>query len=194
MPNEKELDFELVDDTEEVEIEQEEETKEDTTASDEESKTDSEEDTTSSKKSNWKRMSKVNKWLKSENASLKQRIAELEKGQGKQEDIDDEEDIDDGNSYDELDLRLFLIENSEAKDHKKGIIEALDKYPNMSFDDALDFAKAKTPKQSHSSTDFSSKGTMVKTKKKLSQLTEEEALKLDGATYLKWARSKWMKV
>jgi hypothetical protein len=48
----------------------------------------------------------------------------------------------------DLELRLFFIENEDAKKYKEKFLEVKAKYPDMSFDDALDLAKSKTPKES----------------------------------------------
>lgn len=48
----------------------------------------------------------------------------------------------------DLELRLFFIENEEAKKYKDQFLEVKAKYPDLSFDDALDLAKSKTPKES----------------------------------------------
>ena len=46
------------------------------------------------------------------------------------------------------DARWFFIENPEAKQYKEKYMEIQAKYPDMSFDDALDLAKSKTHKES----------------------------------------------
>lgn len=48
----------------------------------------------------------------------------------------------------DLELRLFFIENEEAKKYKEQFLEVKAKYPDLSFDDALDLAKSKAPKES----------------------------------------------
>jgi hypothetical protein len=52
------------------------------------------------------------------------------------------------NELEEMKLRLFFVENEEAHQYKDKFMEVKAKYPDMSFDDALDLAKSKTPKES----------------------------------------------
>ena len=52
------------------------------------------------------------------------------------------------NELEEMKLRLFFIENEGARQYKDSFMEVKAKYPNMSFDDALDLAKSKAPKES----------------------------------------------
>jgi hypothetical protein len=48
----------------------------------------------------------------------------------------------------EMKLRLFFIENEEARQYKDKFMEVKAKYPDMPFDDALNLARSKTPKES----------------------------------------------
>lgn len=190
---EQDIDFELIEDDADGQHEDEFETDEETTPSDDESIEDGEDDTTSakSKKSNWKKMSKINKGLRAENAKIRAKLAKLEAQKANPVDDEDDEDYEDDtpdNSYDATELRFFFIENPEAKEVKNEITEVLDKYPNMSFEDAFALVKAKTPEQSTSSTSFSTRGSNTKVKKTLYQLTEDEALKLSPAQYLEYKR------
>lgn len=86
-------------------------------------------------------------------------------------------------------LRLFVLENPEAKEFKDAIAETKAKFPSMSLEEALAFAKATAPKESTSRTDFDVRG---KTKPKdVSSLTEEEAIEqLSPSDYLKYLRNK----
>lgn len=188
----EELDFELIDESADQD-ESTTETSEETTTSEEDSKSSSEEDTSStkSKKSNWKKMSKTIKDLRAENEALKKAKVT------KTEDVDDEEEYDfdeEEGGFDKTEFRFFTIENPEAKEHQKQMESLLEKYPNMSFEDALTFVKAQTPQESTSSKDFSSKWSNVKVRKKLADLTEEEALKLPNSKYLEYQKLKgWVR-
>lgn len=115
--------------------------------------------------SNWKKMSQKLKELEAENKKLKQTTS---------------------SNIDEL--RLFFLENPEAKQYKDKIIELAgqDKYKSLDYDELLDLAKLRTPQPSQDSEDFSLKSTTWKTKKRLEDLTEEEALKLPNDKYLEW--------
>jgi len=187
-----ELDFELIDESGDGQDETTIETNEgtDTSAN---AKQDSEDNTTStkSKKSNFKKMSKINKWLKAENAELQKRLKALEVNDI---DVDDDEEdydnYDEVNGFDKTEFRFFTIENPEAKEYRTWMESILEEYPNMSFEDALALVKAKTPKESTSSNDFSSRWSNVKVRKRLADLTDEEALKLPNNKYLEYQRVK----
>ena len=187
----EELDFELVEDNDDGQSDTTNEDNESITDS-EESKEGDEEDTTAStkgKKSNWKKISKINKGLKAENAELRKKLEALKANKTEEDDFDDEEDND--TWFDATEFRFFLIENPEAKDYRSQIESTLNDYPNLSFEDALALVKAKTPKESTSSKDFSTKWSNVKVRKRLADLTDEEALKLDNKKYLEYQRIKW---
>jgi len=184
-----ELDFELIDDSADQE-DSTVETNEETTTSEDDSKASSEGNTTStkSKKSNWKKMSKAMKQKDQQIADLK---AQLASSDSLDDDDDDDYDFDDDTSgFDKTEFRFFTIENPEAKEYRNELESTLGKYPDMSFEDALTLVKAKKPKESSSSTSFSSKSSNVKVRKRLADLTEEEALKLDWKKYLEYNRLK----
>ena len=188
-----ELDFELIDDSSDQWEQAEVETNEWSNDSDsQESKQDTEENTAStakSNKSNWKKINKLNKALIAENAKLK---AEAEKAKSKPTQFDEFDDLEEDDIIiDKNELRFFLIENPEAKEFKNEIENIVNDYPNLSLDDALALAKAKKPKQSTSSDDFNTKSVNTKVRKRLEDLTEEEALKLDSTKYLQYMRLKW---
>jgi len=183
------LDFELIDESADQD-DSTTETNEDTTSSEEDSKTSSEGNTSStkSKKSNWKKMSKT---MKDQAKLIAKLEAKLEWTSSANDDDDewDYEDEEEG-GFDKTEFRFFTIENPEAKEYSKQLESALNTYPNMSFEDALTLVKAKTPTESTSSNDFSSKSSNVKVRKRLADLTEEEALKLSNSKYLEYQRSK----
>lgn len=51
------------------------------------------------------------------------------------------------NSID-FDTRLFFVENEEARPYKNEFVKVREQYPTLSFDDALELAKSRTPKES----------------------------------------------
>jgi hypothetical protein len=69
-------------------------------------------------------------------------------------------------------------------------LKSEDKYKNLDMEDLLDLAKLRTPKESQDKQDFNFKSNTSKPKKRLEDLNEEEALKLDNKTYLEWTRTK----
>lgn len=91
------------------------------------------------------------------------------------------------NDTSELEMRLYFIENPEARKYKEEMQKILNNYPNMSKEDALILAKAKTPKESDDEQDFSLASQVIKGRKKLEDLNEDEALQLDMPLYKKWA-------
>lgn len=189
-----ELDFELIDDSSDQWEQAEVETNEEIDTSGDNPKKSDGDDTTPAKgkKSNWKKMSKINKGLKMENFELRKKLKQLEESQNKGDDLELFDDFDDEEEtgFDKTEFRFFTIENPEAKEYKNQMESILDSYPDISFDDALALAKAKKPKQSQSSDDFNTKSVNTKVRKRLEDLTEEEALKLDGTKYLQYMRSK----
>lgn len=85
---------------------------------------------------------------------------------------------------------IFLARNSDAELHLDKIDEIVNKSKgNISRKDAWDIIKGSIPKESVSKTDFTTKSQPVNSKKKLSDLSMEEAIKLDKASYAKWAES-----
>ena len=192
MSNDQELWFELVDESDET-VETKENNNEEIDTSDDKSKENDERNTSStakSNKSNWKKINKLNKALIAENSRLKD---EAEKAKLKPvtpinefDDLDDDEPI-----FDKTAFRFFIIENPDAKDYRDDIENIMTYNPTLSLEDAFALAKAKKPKQSQSSDDFNTKSVNTKVRKRLEDLTEEEALKLDGTKYLQYMRAKW---
>ena len=182
-----ELDFELIDESADQDDSIIETNEEDASTSAKAKNEDEDKNTTStkSKKSNWKKMQKASK-------AKDKRIADLEAKLAKQDSQSDKEEFEfeDEDGFDKTEFRFFIIENPEAKDYKDELMSTLEKYPSMSFNDALTLVKAKTPKESTSSNDFSSKWSNIKVRKRLADLTEEEALKLPNGKYLEYQRLK----
>ena len=170
--NNNELDFDLVET-----LDGEDETNQDTNEFDDNSDDIWDEEETSKKKntSNFKKLSKA---YKGAAAKIKELEAKLKQTQN--------------NNSEEL--RFFFLENPEAKEYKEKMLELMseDKYKNLDMEDLLDLAKLRTPKESQDKQDFNFKSNTSKPKKKLEDLNEEEALKLDNKTYLEWTRlKKW---
>ena len=177
MPKEEELDIEIVDDLnweETIEIEDE-----STDDSDNKSKNSDEDNTLSSKskKSNWKKMSQELKKLRAEKAAWQW-----------EDDIDEDEIEDSQSTVDENKLTRFLMKNNEALEYEDSIVETLLEFPNMSFEQAFTFAKANNS-ESTTSKSFTTKS--VKQVKKVSDLTDDQALKhfkWNAAWFLDWQR------
>ncbi len=96
-------------------------------------------------------------------------------------------------SSQDLELRLFFIENPEFKEDKEWIVEILsqEKYKNLTPQEASILYKATKPKESTTKrTDFS--GGFYKAKPKtLWELSDEEAMKLNPNEYIKYLKAKW---
>lgn len=145
------------------------------------------ENTTSNKskkpnnKSNFKRLAKQNK-------ELKARLAEYEWSNDDDSD-DDSDNNGETSSINEAKFVRYLLKNPDAVAMEEEIVETLNKFwNNMSYEEAFTFVKANN-QTSQSHTDFSSKTKTIP--KKLSTLTEEEALKhfkWNDAWYLDWQR------
>lgn len=94
----------------------------------------------------------------------------------------------------DTEMRLFLVENPEAKEYKDKILElkSMDKYKNLELEDLLEFAKIKTPPQSKTKTEYDFKSWQKP--KTLESMSEEEAVdKLSPTEFLKWSRANWFK-
>lgn len=90
--------------------------------------------------------------------------------------------------FDEKDLRLYVLENG-LSELKGGIVDALHRFPGISFEDATQFAKSMKPKESKSKTEIALKGSSAtpKTgKSTLKDMSEEDALKLPAEKYGEW--------
>lgn len=123
--------------------------------------------------SNFKKLNKSYKWAIAKIKELEQKIQET--------------------SWAGKDLRLYFLENPEAKEHKEQLLATLEQYPDMDVEDALLLAKQKTPQPSQDKNDFDLTGKTPSKKKDLSELSEEEALQLDNKTYLEWTMLKQWK-
>lgn len=183
----QDLDFELIDDTniDEIEVDTDEAAPASAKAEDGEG-----DDTTPAKgkrkknSSNWKKVTKTNKALINENKRLR-KLAGVDEA-----DEDEDEDADEA-YFSSTDLRLFVVENPESKEYKDDIAAIIeDSKGTLSFDRAFALAKAERPPESEDEDDFKTKGSNVKVKKRLEDLTEEEALKLPNNKYLEYQRKK----
>lgn len=182
----EDLDFELIEDDDIVEDEVEVKTDEEATPSDK-TKEGSGEDTTPAKwkknKSNWKKAAKKIQALTEENRKLREWRWSLD---------DDDDDDDDGETYvSSTEMRLFVVENPEAKEYKDEIESIIEESKGiLSFERAFTLAKAERPQESQDEDDFKTKWSNVKVKKRLVDLTEEEALRLPNNKYLEYQRKK----
>ena len=147
----------------------------------------SEEEENNDNSSNFKKLRKAYRWA----------LAKLKEYESKEKGWDKEppEDEVKSESKQELDLRLYFIENPEAKEYKEKITELLEEYPNMSKERALILAKQETPQQSKDKEDFNLNSSNPNAKKKdLKDLSEEEALELPNKQYLDWVRANWKNI
>jgi len=162
---------------------------EDTTASDDKSESSREETTTSDmqkkNKSNFKKLSDLNK-------EKDRRIAELESKLSEKPDEVEDDSVDDSTTdYDRVDFLEFITDTPWAWEIKNQIKEALDEYPWISFEKAFAYAKAQLPEESQSYKMFNTKSVNAPKKKKLTELTHEEAwtMKLSAEQYDTWANA-----
>ena len=160
------------------------ETNEETTSS-EQSETSSEDNTTSEKEKKKFDVWKEYKKLKKENRVLKATSEE----ETSQEEMEAEKAWTTDNSFNDVKFDIFLLKNKEAEEYWEEIKDTLNKYPNMSLDEAYSFSKANYTK-SQSKTDFSTKSAT--TKKELKDYSKEEIVALkDSKKLLEWSRVTW---
>lgn len=187
MSNTEDLDFELIEDDDIIDDDIEIETDEEATPSGK-TKEGSGEDTTPAKgkkknTSNFKKLAKINKALKEENRLLREGKSKV--------DPTEPEDDDDEPYVSSTEMRLFIVENPEAKEYKEAIETIIEESKGtLWFERAFTLAKAEKPKESEDEDDFKTKWSNVKVKKRLIDLTEEEALKLPNNKYLEYQRKK----
>lgn len=148
-----------------------------------------EEDTAKKNKSNWAKVSAEAKEAKRLRKELEEAKAQLEEWESTNPDI--AESKKELKRVERLEQEIFLARNPDAEEHLDEINALTVKYSGMDRKDAWEFLKAKMPKESTSKTDFSTKSAPVANKKKLEDITEEEAIKLDKAQYAKWAEKKY---
>lgn len=159
------------------------------TVEDNETEENQEEDASKKNKSNWKKVSEKAK--KAE--MLEKRVAELEANLEEWESTNPDiaESRKELKRVERLEQEIFLARNPDAEEHLDDINALTVKYKGMDRKDAWEFLKAKMPKESTTKTEFSTKSTAVNTKKKLEDMNDEEALKLDKAQYAKWAEKRY---
>lgn len=150
---------------------------------------DSVEEKAKKNKSNWAKVSAEAKEAKRLRTELAEAKAQLEEWESTNPDI--AETKKENKRVEKLEEEIFLARNSEAEEHLDEINALTAKYNGMTRKEAWEFLKAKMPQESKSKTDFSTKSAPVNTKKKLEDMNEEEALKLDKAQYSKWAEKKY---
>ena len=141
-------------------------------------------------KSNWKKMKQELKALKAEHAALKSSVEEDESDDDSDDDSDsddeDEENIAVSTRYAPVEIELKILKTPGASEYEKEIMATFKRYPDMKFDDAFALAKASNP-VSETKRNLSFKSSSKP--KDLASLPQEEALKLEPAEYLKWARA-----
>lgn len=126
---------------------------------------------------------KAYKELKKENRILKATYEEDEDSESEEQ--SESEEVKEGSNKD-IELKVFLLENPEAKEYWDEIKQTLAEFPNMSFDKAFAFSKANYTK-SETTKDFSTKSATPK--KELKDYSKEEILALkDNKKLLEWSR------
>ena len=150
---------------------------------------DSAEEKAKKNKSNWAKVSAEAKEAKRLRTELAEAKAQLEEWESTNPDIADSKK--ENKRVEKLEEEIFLARNSEAEEYLDDINALTTKYNGMTRKEAWEFLKAKMPQESKTKTEFSAKSATVSTKKKLEDLSEEEAIKLDKAQYSKWAEKKY---
>lgn len=136
--------------------------------------------------SNFKKLYKKTKEQDKEIAELKAKLAEKET-KSKQESI-----MDDATDKESLELRIFWIENPEAKWSLAKILE-ISKGHNMNLDMAWSFLKATTPEESKSYDDFEIKGKKSGWTIDYKSMSLDESVKLSPAERKEWRKANWWK-
>ena len=90
-------------------------------------------------------------------------------------------------SNEALELKVFGLENPEAKEHLSKVKEASNLYW-LPFEKAWTLVKAELPKPSESTSDFDLRSSPNKVKKSMKDVTAEEALKLSPAQQSEWRK------
>lgn len=139
-------------------------------------------------KSNWKKMKQELKALKAENAALKSSTTDEDDSDddSDSDDDDDEENVAVSTRYAPVEIELKILKTPGASEYEKEIMATFKRYPDMKFEDAFALAKASNP-VSETKRNLSFKSSSKP--KDLASLPQEEALKLEPAEYLKWARA-----
>lgn len=91
------------------------------------------------------------------------------------------------NSID-FDTRLFFVENEEARPYKNEFVKVREQYPTLSFDDALELAKSRTPKESKTVKEWFQWGGYKPKPKSIEQMNDEEALDLSPEQYAQYLK------
>lgn len=127
------------------------------------------------------------KW-KEDLKKASRKIAELKKQTPKKENKEEKPQ----NTNQDLELRLFFIENPEFKENKEWILEVLsqEEYKKLTPQEALAIYNLKKPKESK--TIINNVGWSYKPKpKQLENLKDEEAMALNPNDYIKYLKAKW---
>lgn len=125
------------------------------------------------------------KW-KEDLRKASKKIAELKKQTSKKDEVSPQK------TNQDLELRLFFIENPEFKENKEWILEILnqDEYKRLTPQEALAIYNLRKPKESK--TIINNIGWNYKPKpKQLENLKDEEAINLNPNDYIKYLKAKW---
>ncbi len=88
----------------------------------------------------------------------------------------------------DLETRLFFVENETARPFKDEFLKVKEQYPELSFDDALELAKIRKPKESKTVKEWFQWGGYNPKPKTLEQLSETEALDLPPEQYAQYLK------
>lgn len=92
---------------------------------------------------------------------------------------------------DDLEMRLFFIENPEFKEDKEWILEVLKIHPSLTPQEAQILYKANKPKQSEDKKNDFIWGWYKPKPKSLAELSDEDAMKLNPQDFLKRLKLRW---
>lgn len=139
----------------------------------------------SKNESNFKALYKSNKEKEKELAKERAEKAEMARELEQWRNLNPEYVPTVSNKQDELEIKVFKLENPESKEHLETIKKTALEY-NIPFDKAWKIVKAELPEKSKSIDDFDFKSEPIKVKKTLKEITPEQALKLPKDQLAKW--------
>jgi len=134
---------------------------------------------------NWKKLYKKAKTLEREKKELEEKLKELEANK------EDKKVLETADTDTKLELRIFWIENPEAKAHLSKILETATNH-NMDLETAWNFLKATMPKESQSYDDFSTKGKKNISNIDYKSISIDDSLKLNAEERKLWRKANWL--
>lgn len=159
---------------------------------------DSQQNGASKPASNFKKLSKALKDTRRQMLEKDANISDLTERLNRLETLltNENEDMEEQNSNtgvdNTLNLMEFVMDNPEAKQYKNDIKETLSKFPQMTMEEAYRYVKASQPERSVSKNDYDLRNTQIPKRKRLEDLTEDEAYDSNITTkaqLLQWLRT-----